>query len=671
MVLGMVEGGPMRDLAIGAGNQLIVVHGRDRQLSLGSAAQNNVAQAKVTQQVLPFAVKALALGHFSDTSGLAALGDDGAIHLMQNSNAIMRLMNRLSAPPTAQPVMATHGGGASNSKPLRGPSSGKSRTAERAALLQTMRQAMSGGAAEWKVAATVAAPATAITNSASLARQFVAAHVSTSQYDDLLLLDNQANQVHVLSSRTTRTAIPATAGARASVKVVSQPMSLAASLDAGGSPAAVLPMRVNQHGLKSLVMLKTGQSAPVISQQTPANIFTVTNTLDIATSSLTASVPSGSLRAALINAQNSGGTAEIVFNIPTSDPGYNAATGVFLIQPLSVVPPGNDDDFALPPSSETVTIDGYTQPGASPNTLTIGDNAKPVIQIDGGMAITPGGVALELFDTIGAVIRGFIVTGWSVTDSSNPSTPTGGIGLADGGVSDYIEGNFVGVDSSGVSTKGNLEGVNIDNGPIFGLTGPGEGGNIFGGTTPQARNIVSGNTDEGIVAAPDSFFLQIQGNYVGTDRTGTIGVLNVGDGVFVPGEEVTVGGVLPGAGNLISGNTNYNLSIGNGVPSHSAVNVTAQGNFIGTDVTGTVALPAVASGVGIVNEASNVTVGGTTPSARNVISGNNFIGIEVADDSFNVVIQGNYIGLDITGTKAIANGSGLTGENNIPPAVSR
>ena len=453
--------------------------------------------------------------------------------------------------------MAPRPGGASNSKPLRAPSNGAARTAERAALLQTMRQALAGGAAEWKVAATISAPSTAISNSASLAHQFVSAHISTSQYDDLLLLDNQASQVHVLSSKTTRIANALGGGLP---KTTSQPMSLAASLDVSGSPAAVLPMRVNQHGLKSLVMLQTGQSAPVISQQTPANIFTVTNTLDIATSSLTAPVPPGSLRAALINAQNSGGSAEIVFNIPTSDPGFNASTGVFLIQPLSVVPPGNDDDFALPPSSETVTIDGYTQPGASPNTLANGDNAKPLIQIDGAMATTPGGVALEIFDTVGAVIRGFIITGWSITDSSNPSTPTGGIGLVDEGVSDFIEGNFVGVDSSGVTTKGNLEGVNIDNGPIFGLTGAGEGGDIFGGTTPQARNIVSGNSDEGIVAEPFAFFLQIQGNYVGTDRTGTIGVLNVGDGVFVPGAEITVGGVLPGAGNLISGNTNYNLS---------------------------------------------------------------------------------------------------------------
>ena len=64
--------------------------------------------------------------------------------------------------------------------------------------------------------------------------------------------------------------------------------------------------------------------------------------------------------------------------------------------------------------------------------------------------------------------------------------------------------------------------------------------------------------------------------------------------------------------------------IGNGVPDNSAVNDTAQGNFIGTDVTGTVSLPAVASGIGIVNEATNITIGGTTPSARNIISGKQF-----------------------------------------------
>ena len=77
-------------------------------------------------------------------------------------------------------------------------------------------------------------------------------------------------------------------------------------------------------------------------------------------------------------------------------------------------------------------------------------------------------------------------------------------------------------------------------------------------------------------------------------------------------------------------------------------------------------MPAIASGVGIVNEASNITIGGTTPSARNIISGNQFLGVEVADDSVNVVIHGTYIGVAITGTKAVANGNGLTGENNVP-----
>ena len=371
MVLGMIEGGPMRDLAIGAGNQIVVVHGRDRKLSLGSAAQNTVESANVTHQILPFSVKALALGHFSDTAGLAAFGDDGAIHLMQNFNAVSQAIQQLSTAAIAQPVSALHSANSSGSKQMHAPGIGSALAAEHAALLQTMRQSLAGNTSEWKIQSTIAAPSTAVTNSASLAHQFVSAHVSSSKYDDLLLLDNQASQVHVLSSKTT---IISNAVPGAVAKTVSAPMSLAASLDVEGSPAAILPMRVNQHGLKSLVMLQSGQSAPVIAQQTPATIFTVTNTLDIATSSLTAPIPPGSLRQALIDAQNSGGPAEIVFNIPTSDPGFNPSTGVFLIQPLSTVPPGNDDDFALPPSSETVTIDGYTQPGASPNTLVGGDN---------------------------------------------------------------------------------------------------------------------------------------------------------------------------------------------------------------------------------------------------------------------------------------------------------
>ncbi len=659
MVLGLVEGGPMRDLAIGAGNQLVVIHGRDRRLSLGTAAQAGVAPANITRQVLPFNVRALALGHFSDTASLAALGDDGAIHLIQNANAIAQ---RIKLAGVTQRMQVSARGAARKPAPVQATTSAS--RAQKAAVLQNLRQALAGNHAEWKIEADVQLPSSAAhQGAASFAKLMVPAHVSTSHYDDLLLLDNQARQVHVISSRTTRIS---NASVGVTAQTVSQPMGLTASLDASGVPAAVLPMRLNKYGLQSMVVLQGGQAGPTILPQAPANIFTVTNTSDIASSSLSATIPPGSLRAAITNATNSDGPSEIDFDIPTSDPNYNAATGTFLIQPLSTVPPGNLDDFALPPIGGTTTVDAYTQPGASPNTMVTGDNAKILIQIDGSLAVTPGGEGLTPLNTSETVIRGFSITGWISEDLSTPDMPTGGIGLAEGGVSDYMEGNFVGVDPDGKTANPNSEGVNEDAGPEIGAPSAAFGGDVLGGTTPQARNVISGNAGEGVVAEPGSYFLQIQGNYVGTDLTGTVAVLNNGDGVFIPGEEITIGGTLPGAGNLISGNTNYNLDIGNAYPNGSAANDIAQGNFIGTDATGTVSLTTLGEGVGIVNIASNITLGGTTSAARNVISGNNFLGVDLSDNSSNAIIQGNYIGLDVTGTVAVPNGLGGVGANNIP-----
>jgi hypothetical protein len=94
-----------------------------------------------------------------------------------------------------------------------------------------------------------------------------------------------------------------------------------------------------------------------------AATFTVTNTGD--------SGP-GSLRQAILDANAAPGADAIAFNIP--------GRGVHAIGPLSPLPALTDD--------AGVTIDGYTQPGASPNTLAIGDNAVLLVELNGALAGT-------------------------------------------------------------------------------------------------------------------------------------------------------------------------------------------------------------------------------------------------------------------------------------------
>src|SRR6185369_14880869 len=128
---------------------------------------------------------------------------------------------------------------------------------------------------------------------------------------------------------------------------------------------------------------------------------------------------------------------------------------------------------------------------------------------------------------------------------------------------------------------------------------------------------------------------KIQGNIIGLNAAGTAAIPN-GTGVrIIDASNTLIGGTVPGARNIISGNFRAVTIDGVGTGN------TVQGNYIGTDITGTSAL--ANSWDGIVIGGSNNTVGGTVAGARNLISGNaNGIRINGAVATGNL-IQGNYI----------------------------
>ncbi len=151
----------------------------------------------------------------------------------------------------------------------------------------------------------------------------------------------------------------------------------------------------------------------------------------------------------------------------------------------------------------------------------------------------------------------------------------------------------------------------------------------------------------------------VVGSYIGTDATGNAGLAN-GAGVFVTNNSGTntIGGSLAGAGNLISGNSSGGILIEGGSNDNLV-----QGNFIGTNASGTGAIPNGAPGFNIVPGVglygSSNTVGGTTPGTGNLISGNGADGIDIVDTSaqFNLV-EGNLIGTDVTGSQNLGNQAG-------------
>jgi hypothetical protein len=175
--------------------------------------------------------------------------------------------------------------------------------------------------------------------------------------------------------------------------------------------------------------------------------------------------------------------------------------------------------------------------------------------------------------------------------------------------------------------------------------------NTIGGTTPGSGNVISFNGDVGVFIHSGTGNV-LEGNLIGTDRTGVARHTNA-NGVEIDGNSNTVGGTAPGARNLISGNA------GNGLTLKGSGNL-VEGNFIGTDITGTIALPngwasTQLTGAVIISGASN-TLGGTAPGDGNLISGNPGTGVWIKGvGSVSNVVEGNYVGTDVTGTKALPN----------------
>ncbi|MBN2392719.1 MAG: VCBS repeat-containing protein [Anaerolineae bacterium] len=217
-----------------------------------------------------------------------------------------------------------------------------------------------------------------------------------------------------------------------------------------------------------------------------------------------------------------------------------------------------------------------------------------------------------------------------------------------GTVNNTIIGNFVGIDLAGISALSNTTGI---------LVGYGASDNIVGGSNPGEGNLVSGNAHCGITLHDYATYNHVMGNFIGTDIQGTGAVSNnwIGLCVWNASSYNQIGGEQPGERNLISGNSDNGISIsGSDIVSNVII-----GNYIGVDINGVAALPNGGNGVAIFAGAANNIVGGNTPSKRNLISGNAYAGVSVfGSGTLNNLISGNYIGTDVTGEVAISNNGG-------------
>ena len=184
-------------------------------------------------------------------------------------------------------------------------------------------------------------------------------------------------------------------------------------------------------------------------------------------------------------------------------------------------------------------------------------------------------------------------------------------------------------------------------------------GNTIGGTSPADRNVISGNGFFGVSLFFEGEGDLIAGNFIGTDATGerSLGQQSIGVDVELGAANVTIGGLVPGAGNVISGNVEQGIDVG------GATHILIAGNDIGVAASGGALLGPNAFGGIQIDSSSNITIGGTTAAARNIVSGSSDIvpgkpGAEISlSGGSNNVVQGNYIGTNAAGTQAVANDS--------------
>jgi hypothetical protein len=314
----------------------------------------------------------------------------------------------------------------------------------------------------------------------------------------------------------------------------------------------------------------------------------------------------GSLRRAVDLANgtsNRGAPDEIDFNIP--------GAGVHTIVLAS----------ALAEIVEPVVINGWSQPGW---------NGAPLIEVTAQRGTTMDGLTISAGSS---TVRGLALNGFGKA-----------IAISKNG-NDTIQGCYIGIDKTGMIAAPN----------DFGIFSDSTSNNLIGGTRPEARNVISGNRGTGVVlndptsSDPNTTGHVIQGNYVGTDVTGTHSLPNVGYGMQVWCRNAVIGGAAPGAGNLVSGNR------GDGIWEYGSHAVIV-GNIVGTDASGSSALPN--GGFGISMQSLAGQIGGPGAGEGNLVSGNRRIsrslssssstdspqagGIIVA--SYGAVIQGNRIG---------------------------
>src|SRR5262245_3617239 len=421
----------------------------------------------------------------------------------------------------------------------------------------------------------------------------VRAKVSSLPADDLVVLDGASRQLRIVTGD-----VEEWKKAQPTARVpASQHPWLSALLPVESAAIAVLPMRLNSDAISDLVILRRGSSGAAVVTTAALMTFTVTNTGDNGGLNPAPGANTGTLRQAIIDANNNPGADRIVFDIQPPGPHTITILPSITLPVLGLIDPA--------------TIDGTTQPGFA---------GKPIIELDGTNVTQTFGTLCLFSGSGGSTVRGLVINHTRQLRTAIQLDSD----------DDIIEGNFIGTDLNGTAASSNGVGVKS----IISSSN-----STIGGTTPAARNVISGNSDAGILV---DFIVSnnclLEGNFIGVDVTGTQRLSN-GTGVDLNssgGGSVgnwTIGGTTAGARNIISGNRH------DGVDLVECFGNLVHNNFIGTDVNGT--LP-ISNESGVLAGGVGGTIGGTANNAPNLISGNVLFGLSLSGISGRTeLVQGN------------------------------
>jgi autotransporter-associated beta strand protein len=341
----------------------------------------------------------------------------------------------------------------------------------------------------------------------------------------------------------------------------------------------------------------------------------------------------------LANALAPAGGAAVSFAIPTSSPSYSAATQVFTIHAAA----------ALPIVSAAVNIDATTEAAFLGQTYT-----RPVIDLSGDVA--GGGVNGIEITGANSTVRGLIINSfrgegvfvhstYAALAASNGATETGNtVTVTTTAAHGFRVGQPVVVAGVGVAGyNGTFTLLSVPTSTTFTYTASSTGLAASGGGT--ATGLAANNT--------------IQGNWIGTDVSGSAAAPNIYWGVEIQDAPLTaVGGATAGAGNVISGNGQGGVAIFGG----NATCNTVAGNVVGLNAAGTAALGNGYSGIlvcggalfgyttgSLAGGASGTTVGGPGWAAYNLVGANGERGLWVTGTGGGNVVEGNYLGFNVNG----------------------